>query len=178
MKDLQETRLQSLGQEDPLEKGKAAHCSFLPGKAHGQRSLAGYSAWDRRVRPNWATEHTLASRVNAVPIQGFIHLPIYTHVYRPLGQVYFLPTYARSHSGHTPIGHLIFPLTATLFQVWCSVQSVQKCVEMWIHLWRLLYLLNQKYINKSILANQLGHCYIFQNCANYGTNRLFGTYFN
>ena len=143
---------------------------FLPGKAHGQRSLAGYSAWDRRVRHNWGTEHTLASKVNSVLIQDFIHLPIYTHAYQPLVSVYFLPTYAHSHSGHTPIGHLLFPLTATLFQVWGSVKSVQQCVETWIHLGRPLYLLNQKCINKNILANQLGHCYIFQNYANSGWN--------
>ena len=27
---------------------------FLPGEAHGQRSLVGYSSWDRRVRYNWS----------------------------------------------------------------------------------------------------------------------------
>ena len=37
--------LQSLGQEDPLEKGIAV---FLPGEFHGQRSLAGYSPWGRK----------------------------------------------------------------------------------------------------------------------------------
>ena len=37
----QEARVQSLGQEDPLEKGKATHSSiFLPGESQGQRSLA------------------------------------------------------------------------------------------------------------------------------------------
>ena len=36
---MQETRVQSLGQEDPLEKGKATHSSVcLPGESHGQRS--------------------------------------------------------------------------------------------------------------------------------------------
>ena len=34
-----ETLVQSLGQEDPLEKG------ILPGESHGQSSLAGYSPW-------------------------------------------------------------------------------------------------------------------------------------
>ena len=29
--------------EDPLEKEKAATPVFLPGKSHGQRSLAGYT---------------------------------------------------------------------------------------------------------------------------------------
>ena len=35
--------VQSLGREDPLEKEMATHSVFLPGKSHGQRSLAGYS---------------------------------------------------------------------------------------------------------------------------------------
>ena len=30
---------------------------FLPGKSHGQRSLAGYSPWGLKVRHSLATEH-------------------------------------------------------------------------------------------------------------------------
>ena len=48
---MQETWVRSLGQEDPLEKEMANHSSipaFLPGKSHGQRSLAGYSPWDHK----------------------------------------------------------------------------------------------------------------------------------
>ena len=44
---MQETRVQSLGQKDPLEKGTATHSSILPGETQGQRSLAGYSPWGR-----------------------------------------------------------------------------------------------------------------------------------
>ena len=33
---------QSLGGEDPLEKGTATHASILAWRIHGQRSLAGY----------------------------------------------------------------------------------------------------------------------------------------
>ena len=40
---MQETQVQSLGQEDPLEEGMATHSSILAGKSHGQRSLVGYS---------------------------------------------------------------------------------------------------------------------------------------
>ena len=39
---LQETWVRFLGQEDPLEKGKATPV-FLPGDFHGQRNLVGYS---------------------------------------------------------------------------------------------------------------------------------------
>ena len=45
---VQETQFQSLGWEDPLEKGMATHSSILPGKFHGQRSLEGYSPQGRR----------------------------------------------------------------------------------------------------------------------------------
>ena len=37
---MQETWVQSLGQEDPLEKEMATHSSILSGESHGQRSLA------------------------------------------------------------------------------------------------------------------------------------------
>ena len=39
----------SLGQEDPLDKGMATHCSILAWEnLTGQRSLAGYSPWGRK----------------------------------------------------------------------------------------------------------------------------------
>ena len=47
-----ETQVQSLGQEDPLEKEMATYSSTLPRKFHGWRSPAGYSPWGRRVRHN------------------------------------------------------------------------------------------------------------------------------
>ena len=37
------TRVRSLGREDPLEKEMAPTPVFLPGKSHGQQSLADYS---------------------------------------------------------------------------------------------------------------------------------------
>ena len=43
---VQETKVQSLGQEDILEKGMATHSSVsgkFHRKFHGQRSLAGYN---------------------------------------------------------------------------------------------------------------------------------------
>ena len=41
---MQETQVRSPGGEDPLEEEMAA----LPGKSHGQRSLAGYSSWGHK----------------------------------------------------------------------------------------------------------------------------------
>ena len=53
---MQETWLQSLGWEDPLEKEMAAHSSTPAWRVPGQRSLAGYSPRGRRVRHDWATD--------------------------------------------------------------------------------------------------------------------------
>ena len=47
----QDTQVQSLGGEDILEKGTATTPVFLPGKFHGQRSLAGYTV--HRVIKSW-----------------------------------------------------------------------------------------------------------------------------
>ena len=45
---MQETRVRSLGREDPLEKEMATHSSILVWKSHGQRSLEGYSPWGHK----------------------------------------------------------------------------------------------------------------------------------
>ena len=41
--------VQSLGREDPLEKGLATHSSVLPGESPGQRRLAGCSSRGRKT---------------------------------------------------------------------------------------------------------------------------------
>jgi len=42
---VQETWIQSLGQEDPPEEEMATHSSILAEESHRQRSLVGYSPW-------------------------------------------------------------------------------------------------------------------------------------
>ena len=44
---MQDTRVWSLGWEDPLEKEMPTYTTpvFLPGEFHGQRNLVGYSPW-------------------------------------------------------------------------------------------------------------------------------------
>ena len=44
---MQEAGVQSLSQEDPLEKGMSAHSSILAWRIP-QRSLAGYSPWGHK----------------------------------------------------------------------------------------------------------------------------------
>ena len=47
----QQTRVQSLGRKDTLEKEMQPSPVLLPGEFHGQRSLVGYNPW---VPKNWA----------------------------------------------------------------------------------------------------------------------------
>ena len=54
---MQEKRVASLGQEEPLEKEMATHSNVLAWGSHGQRSLAGYSPQGhKRVRHNSANK--------------------------------------------------------------------------------------------------------------------------
>ena len=59
---MQETRVQSLGWEDPREEEMATHPSSLAWKIHGQRSLGGYSPWGRRESDTTA-QHSSTQRV-------------------------------------------------------------------------------------------------------------------
>ena len=56
---MQETRAQSLGQEDPLEEGMATQSIILAGESHGQRSPAGFSPQGREESDK--TEVTMPS---------------------------------------------------------------------------------------------------------------------
>ena len=67
---MQETWVQSLGQEHPLEKEMATTPVFLPGKTHGQRSLVGSSPWGRRESDTTEPTHT--------------HPPTHTHTHTQL----------------------------------------------------------------------------------------------
>ena len=42
---MQETQVQPVGREDPLEEEMATHSSILVWGSHGQESLVGYSPW-------------------------------------------------------------------------------------------------------------------------------------
>ena len=57
---MQEMRVPSLGQEDPMEKKWQSIPIFSPGKSHGERSLTGYSPWGpQRVGHDLATKQQL-----------------------------------------------------------------------------------------------------------------------
>ena len=59
MQKMEETQVQALHWEDPLEKEMETHSRILPGEPQGQRSLAGYSPWGHKEsEKNGETEHT------------------------------------------------------------------------------------------------------------------------
>ena len=62
---MQETYVQSLGQEDPLEEGMATHSVFLPGESQGQRNLAGYSPQGRKALARLEQLSTLAENLTS-----------------------------------------------------------------------------------------------------------------
>ena len=55
---MQETWVQSLGQEDPLEKGMATHSSILAWRISEQRNLAGYHPKNRKESDMTKQLHT------------------------------------------------------------------------------------------------------------------------
>ena len=60
---MQETWVQSLGQEGPLEEEMATHSSIL-GEFHGQKSLAGHSPWGHKELDMTEHTHTYLFKVN------------------------------------------------------------------------------------------------------------------
>ena len=54
---MQKTWVQTLGREDPLEKGMATHSSVLAGAFHRHQSLVHYSPWFARSRTQLSGHH-------------------------------------------------------------------------------------------------------------------------
>ena len=59
-----ETQVQFLGPEDALDRKWQPTRVFLPGKFHGQRSLAGYSPWAHKVSDTTEYTHTYKEKIN------------------------------------------------------------------------------------------------------------------
>ena len=76
--------MQSLGQEDPLEEGRATHFSSLAWRIHGQEPGRLWSIESQRVRcnrSNLACTHVLSSLTHLTPIQSLTKLfPLPEHV--------------------------------------------------------------------------------------------------
>ena len=62
-----ETRVQSLGQEDPWRRKWNPTPLFLPGESHGGRSLVGYSPWGHKESDTTERLHFTFSSVQFSP---------------------------------------------------------------------------------------------------------------
>ena len=69
---IQETWVQSLGGEDPLEKGMVPTPVLLPREFHGQRNLAGYSPCGRKESD---TTEGLTCYISSLVAQTVKNLP-------------------------------------------------------------------------------------------------------
>ena len=70
---MRETRVRSLGREDPLEKEMATHSSTL-GESPGPRSLVGYSPWGRRESDTTERFHFHFLVVRELSVSGGLSL--------------------------------------------------------------------------------------------------------
>ena len=71
---MQETRVQSLGRKDPLQKEMAAHSSLLAWEIPWVRSLVGYSPQGCRVGHNLATKTQQIERTEPLVVQAYKQL--------------------------------------------------------------------------------------------------------
>ena len=69
---LQETCDGTLVQEDPLKEEMAIFPIFLPGKSHGQRTLAGYSHWGHKEPDTTERLHFLSSKMGSLLQSGLL----------------------------------------------------------------------------------------------------------
>ena len=76
---LQETRVQTLGQEAFLEKGMSTHFSiFLPGEFHGQRSLENFaSTWGCKITLSLFQDGNGCYKSFSVTLKVYIYIYIY-----------------------------------------------------------------------------------------------------
>ena len=77
MQEMQETQVQSLDWADILEEEPTP--VFLPGKFHGQRSLAGYSPWGHKESDMTETLSTERERERERDISVHTHTHTCTH---------------------------------------------------------------------------------------------------
>ena len=78
---MQETWVQSLGQENVLEEGMQPTPVFLPKNPHGQRSLVGYSPRGRKeLDTNKATKHTCTRSAPDFCFSFTLHKSLYLNL--------------------------------------------------------------------------------------------------
>ena len=84
---MQETWVQSLGQEDPLEKEMATHSSILAWRIPGMEETRGWqSTVSQRIRHDWPTSLSLS---NYIYICVCVYI-LYTYIYMYYTHIYII----------------------------------------------------------------------------------------
>ena len=76
---MQEIWIQSLGREDPLQKGVTTHLPtpvFLPGKLHGQSRLVGYESMGSQRLGHARATNTFLSMLLRLLLSRFSCVPL------------------------------------------------------------------------------------------------------
>ena len=76
---MQETRVRSLGWEDPLEKERLPTPVSLPGKSHAQGTLVSYGPWGRKESHTTERPTTIYGPIQNGPLLGGVHFFKKTH---------------------------------------------------------------------------------------------------
>ena len=85
---MQETWVQSLDWEDPLEKEMQPTPVLLPGKSHGRRSLVGYSPWGGKESDTTEQRH--------FQVAQWVRNPL---TMQETGNINLIPSWGRSPGG-------------------------------------------------------------------------------
>ena len=66
VQEVQETQIQCLGREDPLEEARRPTPELWPGKSHGQRRLGVWSMRSQRVGHDWTPMRDILTAIELI----------------------------------------------------------------------------------------------------------------
>ena len=124
---MRETQVQSLGQEDLLEKGITPTPVFLPGEFHGERRLEDCSPQGCRVSHNWVTKYSKYSNYTdllLVHLMSNLHLllPYPVRLSRFMRRFAWSTELAKKKNGNS-LHTLFLPLVSASSYDWCQTPA-------------------------------------------------------
>ena len=124
---MQETQVQSLDLEDPLEKGMDTYSSIATWRINGQRSLTDYSPCGHRVRHNWVTNTFATERSISLSWFVIFFLWLYERVV-----MYFIEQWALRNEASSLTPHCGFPPDVVVFDSVNILRGTEKkkCIEL------------------------------------------------
>ena len=161
-------RVQSLAEEDPLEKGRASHSSILAAEHYGQRSLAGYSRYGHKeldmidaTQPRMllnilkVTKHSLTKGI--IHPKKFSKAQVEKPQSRDLSRFHmtFLQEYFIHDVGKFPVHHIRYHITSSCLLMTLMLISRFRC-------WSA-QLFNNKVSDQLFISGFSIHCDLYLN---------------